>query len=285
MRSLSRFLLRHRRLRLVTLVSAPMLWLIVAYLGSLLSLLLTAFYSQDPLTGIVRKLGLGNFRTITNFHKYPVYKNVVLRSLGLAVSVTIIDLLIALPVAFYLAKLASPRIRRILSVAVTLPLWTSYLVKAYAWRTFVDPGAGLIKRVVGVTPGFGLTSTAVVLAYLWLPFAILPIYAGLERLPDSLLEASADLGGKTAMTIRKVIVPVLAPALVAASIFTFSLSLGDYLAVELVGGQGKAQLLGTIVKSNYNQNGSLAAAVSLIPVIIMLVYLFGARFTGALENL
>ncbi len=271
--------------RLLALVSAPMIWLVVAYLGSLVSLLLTAFYSQDSFKGVIRKPGLGNFRTMLDFDKHPVYKNVVLRTLGLALSVTVIDLLIALPVAFYLAKIATPKIRRLLSVAVTLPLWASYLVKAYAWRTFVDPGAGIIKKVIGVTPGYGLTSTAIVLAYLWLPYAILPIYAGLERLPDSLLEASADLGGQTMMTIRKVIVPVLAPALVAASIFTFSLSLGDYIAVDLVGGQGKTQLIGTLVRTNVNLNGPLAAAVSLIPVVIMLVYLFGARFTGALENL
>ncbi len=272
---------KQSRWQLFGLLSAPMAWLVVAYLGALAALLLTSLYRLDSFSGaMIKEIGTDNFSEILT---KPVYRAVVIRTLVIAIAVTIIDLALALPISFYLAKIATPRVRRILTVAVTMPLWASYLVKAYAWRTFVDPGDGLIKQVFGVTTGLGLKSTTLVLAYLWLPYAILPIYAGLERLPDSLLEASADLGGKAGMTFRKVVIPVLGPALVAASIFTFSLSLGDYIAVDLVG--GKTQMLGSVVYDNFSQNGPLAAAVSLIPMIIMFVYLLGARKTGALDNL
>lgn len=258
-----------------------MTWLVVAYLGALAAMLVTSFYKLDGFTGAtIKEFGLQNFQEINN---KEVYFSVVVRTLLVALAVTVIDLLLAVPISFYLAKIATPKVRRILSVAVTMPLWASYLVKAYAWRTFVDPGDGLIKKVFGVTPGLGLVSTTIVLAYLWLPYAILPIYSGLERLPDSLLEASADLGGHAWVTFRKVVIPVLGPALVAGSIFTFSLSLGDYIAVGLVG--GKTQMIGTVVNSYFVQNGPLAAAVSLIPMAIMLVYLLGARKSGALDNL
>lgn len=272
---------KQSRWQLYGLLSAPMAWLVIAYLGALASLLLTSFYKLDSFSGaLIREFGTDNFREMLTT---PVYRAVVVRTLLIAISVTIIDLALAVPISFYLAKIATPRVRRILTVAVTMPLWASYLVKAYAWRTFVDPGDGFIKRVFGVTPGLGLTSTTIVLAYLWLPFAILPIYTGLERLPDSLLEASADLGARAGLTFRKVVLPVLGPALVAGSIFTFSLSLGDYIAVDLVG--GKTQMIGSVVYDNFVQNGPLSAAVSLIPMIIMFVYLFGARKTGALDNL
>ncbi len=258
-----------------------MVWLVVAYLGALAALLITSFYKLDGFSGAtIKEFGFQNF---TEIRTVSVYRHVVVRTVLVATAVTVIDLALAIPISFYLAKIASPRVRRILSVAVTMPLWASYLVKAYAWRTFVDPGDGLIKKVFGVTPGLGLASTTIVLAYLWLPYAILPVYAGLERLPDSLLEASADLGGHALVTFRKVVIPVLGPALVAGSIFTFSLSMGDYIAVDLVG--GKTQMIGSVVYDNFVQNGPLAAAVSLIPMAIMLVYLLGARQTGALENM
>jgi putative spermidine/putrescine transport system permease protein len=174
-------------------------------------------------------------------------------------------------------------VRRFVAVAVTMPLWASYLVKAYSMRAFLDPAGGIIKKTIGVSPGFGLVSTVLVLAYLWLPYAILPLYAGLERLPNSVLEASSDLGAHAGPTVRRIVIPILAPAIVAASIFTFSLSLGDYIAVDIVG--GKTQLLGSVVYDNFVQNGPLAAAVAIIPMIIMFVYLLGARRTGAFENL
>ena len=281
MRSLARFLHRHSRLRLAALLGAPLAWLVVAYLGSLAALLVTSLYRVDSFTSkLVKDVGWRNFNEVITT---PVYRRVVLRSVLVAIGVTIVDLLLALPVAFYLAKVASPRIRRIVAVAVTMPLWASYLVKAYAMRAFLDPAGGLIKKAIGVSPGFGLASTVLVLAYLWLPYAILPLYAGLERLPNSVLEASSDLGGHAGSTVRRIVMPILAPAIVAASIFTFSLSLGDYIAVDIVG--GKTQLLGSVVYDNFVQNGPLAAAVAIIPMIIMFVYLLGARSTGAFENL
>jgi putative spermidine/putrescine transport system permease protein len=281
MRSLARFLHRHGHVRLAALLVAPMAWLVIAYLGSLAAMLLTSLYRLDSFSNkLIREPGLQNFSEILTT---PVYRRVVLRSLAVAAGVTVFDLLLALPVAFYIAKIATPRVRRILAVAVTMPLWASYLVKAYAMRTFLDPSDGLIKRVLGVSPGFGLPSTVIVLAYLWLPYAVLPLVAGLERLPNSLLEASSDLGGRAWPTFRRVVIPILGPALVAASIFTFSLSLGDYIAVDIVG--GKTQLIGSVVYDNFVQNGPLAAAVAIIPMIIMMVYLFGARATGALDNI
>jgi putative spermidine/putrescine transport system permease protein len=280
-KQLSRFFFRHGHARLAALVLAPLAWLVVAYLGSLGALLVTSLYRVDSFTTkMVKEPGWQNFEEILTT---PVYRRVVLRSILVAAGVTLVDLVLALPVAFYLAKIATPRVRRILAVMVTMPLWASYLVKAYAMRSFLDPADGLLKKVLGVTPGFGLTSTIIVLAYLWLPYAILPIYAGLERLPNSLLEASSDLGAHAGPTFRRVILPILGPAIVAASIFTFSLSLGDYIAVDIVG--GKTQLVGSVVYDNFVQNGPLAAAVAIIPMIIMTVYLLGARATGALDNL
>jgi putative spermidine/putrescine transport system permease protein len=277
----SRFFFRHGHARLAALVLAPLAWLVIAYLGSLGALLLTSLYRVDSFTTkLVKDPGLQNFEELITT---PVYRRVVLRSILVAAGVTVIDLFLAIPVGFYLAKVATARVRRALAVLVTMPLWASYLVKAYAMRSFLDPADGLIKKLLGVTPGFGLASTILVLAYLWLPYAILPIYAGLERLPNSLLEASSDLGAHAWPTMRRVILPILAPAVVAASIFTFSLSLGDYLAVDIVG--GKTQLVGSVVYDNFVQNGPLAAAVAVIPMIIMTVYLLGARATGALDNL
>ena len=165
-----------------------------------------------------------------------------------------------------------------------MPLWASYLVKAYAWRTFLDPEGGLLRKVFGASPGFGLPAIVLVLAYLWLPYAILPIYAGLDRLPDSLLEASSDLGGRAGATFRSIVFPLLLPALLAASIFTFSLSLGDYITVGIVG--GKTQMIGNVIYANFGVNNvPLAAAFAVVPMLIMVVYLLLVRRSGALENL
>jgi putative spermidine/putrescine transport system permease protein len=280
-RGVSRFLHRHRNVRLVGLLFAPMTWLVLAYLGSLAALLITSFYSVDSFTTkMVKEVGLGNYRDLLS---ESVFRRVTLRTVGVAAAVTVVDLLLALPIAFYLAKVASARVRQALVVATTIPLWASYIVKAYAWRTFLDPAGGLIKKLFGGSPGFGLTSIVIVLAYLWLPFAILPIYAGLERLPDSLLEASADLGGHGGVTIRRVIVPILTPALIAATIFTFSLSLGDYITVDIVG--GKTQMIGSVIYDNFGPNPPLAAAFAVVPFVAMVIYIGLIRRTGALENL
>jgi putative spermidine/putrescine transport system permease protein len=280
-RSVSRSLHQRARLRLSLLLTAPALWLVVAYVGALAALLATAFFSIDEFTSaMVKKVGFGNFHElVTN----KVYRDVAVRTVGVALSVTVIDAVIAVPVAFYLAKVASPRVRSFAAVAVLLPLWASYLVKTYAWRVILSPSGGVADRWFGGTPGFGLVAVTIVLAYLWLPYMILPIYAGLERLPNSLLEASADLGARAGTTFRAVIVPLLVPALIAGSIFTFSLSMGDYIAVQIVG--GTTQMLGSVVYRNFVDDLPLAAAFSAVPVVVMVVYLVLARRTGAFENL
>jgi putative spermidine/putrescine transport system permease protein len=277
---------RHPRLRLVLLLAAPMLILVVVYLGALAVLLLSAFWSTDTFTGdIVKSFTLDNFRDVVTS---STYRTVIVRTVLVALAVTVICALLAFPMAFYMAKVASPRARRLLVVAVLTPLWASYLVKAYAWRAMLA-GDGVVNWALAPFglrgPGFGLTATVIVLSYLWLPFMVLPVYAGLERLPDSLLEASGDLGAKAGRTFRSVVLPLAFPAVVAGSIFTFSLSLGDYIAVQIVG--GKSQLLGNLIQGNAGaaNNLPLAAALAAVPIVIMVVFLLGIRRTGALDNL
>lgn len=275
-RALAAFLHRRPGVRLSLLLSAPLAWLGLAYLGALAALFVTAFWSTDTFTGaLVRTFTWANFQDLVTVE---VYRTVALRSIGVALAVTLIDLVIAFPMAFAMAKLASPRSRRWLVIAVLTPLWASYLVKAYAWRVLLSSG-GLLGW------GFGLTATILTLSYLWLPYMILPIYAGLERLPNSLLEAAGDLGARSWRVFRTVVWPLTFPAVVAGSIFTFSLSLGDYIAVKIVG--GKSQLIGNVVYDNIGAANNLpfAAAVATVPVVIMLAYLAAVRRTGALENL
>jgi putative spermidine/putrescine transport system permease protein len=278
----------HRRpgLRAGLLLAPPMLWLGVAYLGALAALFVTAFWGQNSFTGEVERTW-----TLRNFHDLltiGVYRTVTLRTIGIAALVTVVDAVIAFPVAFFMAKVASRRTQGILVVAVLMPLWASYLVKAYAWRGMLGTG-GLVSwvaRPFGLdTPGYGLTAVILTLAYLWLPFMILPIYAGLERLPGSLLEASADLGARNGTTLRRVVLPTVFPAIVAGSIFTFSLTLGDYIAVRIVGGAN--QMLGNVVYDNVGAANNLpfAAAMATVPVVVMLAYLAAVRRTGALDNL
>jgi putative spermidine/putrescine transport system permease protein len=268
------------------LLLPPLLWLGVAYLGALGALFLAAFWTTNEFTGdLVKVFTLDNFRSLLD---QPVYRTITARTLGVAVLVTLVDAALALPVAFFMAKVARPGLQRLLVIAVLMPLWASYLVKAYAWRGMLSEG-GLISWLgapFGLgSPGYGLAATTLVLAYLWLPYMILPIYAGLERLPDSLFEASADLGAHSATTLRRVVLPMGFPAVVAGSIFTFSLSMGDYIAVRIVGGTG--QLLGNVVYDNAGAANNLpfAAAVATVPVVVMLAYLAAVRRTGALENL
>jgi putative spermidine/putrescine transport system permease protein len=279
-------LLRRPGLRTTLLLTPPMLWLGVAYLAALGALFVTAFWGQNSFTGDVERVfTLQNFKDLFTIE---VYRTITVRTLVIAATVTVVDGLLALPVAFYMAKVASPRAQRLLVIAVLMPLWASYLVKAYAWRGMFSEG-GLIDwagKPFGLhSPGYGLTATTITLAYLWLPYMILPIFAGLERVPDSLFEASGDLGAGALTTIRRVVLPMAFPAVVAGSIFTFSLSLGDYIAVQIVGGAG--QLLGNVVFSNVGSANNLpfASALATVPVVVMLVYLAAARRTGALDNL
>jgi len=284
--AITSFLHRKPGLRLGMLLSAPLLWLGLAYLGALAALFVTAFWHTDPFTGqVVTEWSLDNFRTLFTD---SVYRTISFRTVGVAVLVTVIDAIIAYPMAFYLAKLASPRARRLLVIAVMTPLWASYLVKAYSWRAMLS-GNGVLHWLLNPfgldTPGYGLTATVITLSYLWLPYMILPIYAGIERLPNSVLEASGDLGAGAWRTFRSVMLPLTYPAIVAGSIFTFSLSLGDFITVKIVG--GTSQLLGNVVYDNIGAANNLpfAATVATVPVVIMLGYLAAVRRTGALENL
>jgi len=277
---------RRPGLRVGLLLTPPMLWLGVAYLGALAALLITSLWSQNDFTGNIERIWtLDNFRDLFTIE---VYRTIALRTIGIAALVTVIDAVLAFPIALFMAKVASPRWQRVLVIAVLMPLWASYLVKAYAWRGLVSAD-GLLQTIASPfglgTPGYGLIATTMTLAYLWLPYMILPIYAGLERVPNSLFEASADLGAGSATTLRRVVLPVVFPAVVAGSIFTFSLSMGDYIAVKIVGGTG--QLLGNVVYDNQGAANNLpfAAAVATVPIVVMLAYLAAVRRTGALEQL
>ena len=277
---------RSEGLRTGLLLLPPMLWLGVAYLAALGALFLTSLWGQNDFTGQIERVW--TFDNYRQLWEVPVYRTIAFRTIGIAALVTVIDAVLAFPIALYMAKVASPRVQRLLVIAVLMPLWASYLVKAYAWRGMFSEG-GLIDSVgkpFGIqSPGYGLTATTITLAYLWLPYMILPIYAGLERVPGSLLEASGDLGAGSWTTLRRVVLPMAFPAVVAGSIFTFSLSLGDYIAVQIVGGAG--QLIGTVVYANVGSANNLpfAAAFATVPVVVMLVYLAAVRRTGALENL
>ncbi len=281
-RRFSGYLHSRPTIRLVALLSLPLFWLVVAYLGSLAVLFASAFWSVDSFTGNVNR----TFTTdnIVYVLKTSVFRAVTLRTIGVAAAVTVICAVLAIPMAFFMAKVASRRAQRWLVIAVLTPLWASYLVKAYAWRTMLQ-NDGVLEWMGLPSPGFGLPATIITLSYLWLPFMILPIYAGLERLPDSLLDASGDLGARSFRTFRSVAFPLMLPAIAAGSIFTFSLSLGDYIAVKIVG--AKTQMLGNVV---YDQlltanNLPLAAAVALIPVLVMVIYLMLMRRAGALSEL
>jgi len=285
-RRLSSLLSARPRLRLSLLLSAPLTWLVLIYVVALAALLVTAFWSVDSFTGeLNRSFTLENIREITT---ESLYRTVTIRTLTVALVVTVVDVAIALPIAFYMAKIASRRMQRILLIAVLTPLWASYLVKAFAWRSVLSD-VGILEwstsRLGLESPGYGLVAVVMTQAYIWLPYVILPIFAGLERVPDSLLDAAGDLGASAWQTLRTVVFPMLVPAIIAGSIFSFSLTLGDYITVNIVGGAN--QMLGNLVYTNVGaaNNLPLAAAVALIPVLIMIGYLSVVRRTGALDNL
>jgi putative spermidine/putrescine transport system permease protein len=261
-------------------------WLVLVYVVALAALLVSALWTVDSFTGeINRSLTLDNLKEITT---ESLYRTVTLRTIGVATLVTLVDIVIALPIAFYMAKVASRRMQRILVIAVLTPLWASYLVKAFAWRSVLSDGGiyqWAASRIGLDTPGYGLTAVVITQAYIWLPYVILPIFAGLERVPNSLLDASGDLGASTWQTMRTIVFPMLTPAIIAGSIFSFSLTLGDYITVNIVGGAN--QMLGNLVYTNVGaaNNLPLAAAIALIPIVIMIGYLTAVRRTGALENL
>jgi putative spermidine/putrescine transport system permease protein len=283
---ISALLHRSPRLRLAGLLTAPAAWLILVYIAALAALLITALWTVDTFTGKVSTTW--TFDNISTVLTTSVYQVITLRTIYIAVAVTVIDMVIALPIAFFIAKVATARWQKLLVIAVLMPLWASYLVKAYAWRNVLAEG-GLLEwlgRPIGLdSPGYSETAVILTLAYIWLPYMILPIHAGFERVPNSMLEASGDLGAKPWTTMRLVMLPILVPSIIAGTIFTFSLSLGDYITAQIVG--GTTQMLGTVVYANVGaaNNLPLAAAVSLIPIVIIMIYLFVVRRTGALNNL
>ncbi len=261
------------------LLAAPMAWLVVAYLGALGFIFATAFFTTDPFTSkVVVTFTTENFSELFS----PTYLRIVGRTLLIAALVTVLCMLIAVPFAFFMARVAPRRVQGLLVALVLVPLWASYLVKAYAWRAMLQPG-GVLESVTGSTPGYGLVAVVLTLTYLWLPYMILPVYSGFERLPEAHLEASADLGGSAGTTFRRIVLPSLMPSIVAGSIFTFSLSLGDYIAVQIVG--GKLQVLGTTVLQNIVLDLPFAAALGTFSVVIMVVYLTLAGRAGALDKL
>jgi putative spermidine/putrescine transport system permease protein len=270
------------RLQVGGLLAGPLGWLVLGYLGSLVLLLIAAFWSVDPLTGLtVKSFTLENFESLFN---EPVYRTIVWRTVRTALLVTLTDALLAFPIAFYMAKVASRRGKALLVIGILLPLWSSYLVKVYAWRTLLSADGALnwALEPLGIHgPGYGTTAVWLVMSYLWLPYMTLPIYAGLERIPDSLLSASEDLGASPFTTFRRVILPLAFPAVVAGSIFTFSLTLGDYITPKLVSND---QFIGNVIFNNISNNQPFAAALALVPIVVMIAYLLVARKLGAFEH-
>jgi putative spermidine/putrescine transport system permease protein len=284
-RRLSSFFYRHRRARLGALLAGPVGWLVIGYIGSLAVMLVAAFWQLDPFTQeIEHEWTLENFKTLFT---EPVYRTITFRTVGMAAAVTVGCAVLAFPIAYYMARIASRRTRRVLVVAVLIPLWASYLVKVYTWRTILAENGVLnwMLSPFGIGgPGYSLVGLWLVFTYLWLPYMILPIYAGLERIPPSLLEASADLGARSGSTFARVVLPLAFPAVVAGSIFTFSLTLGDYITPEVVSSK---QFIGNVIYDNIGVANNLpfAAAYAFVPIAVMIGYLYVAKRLGAFENL
>ena len=285
---LSALLWRHPRVKLALLLAAPVLAFAVVYLGALVSLFISAFWQVDAFTAkVIHTWTLDNFRTLWDDH---TYWRITGRTIGIATAVTVTDVVLAFPLAYFMARLASRRTRAALFVLVLLPLWSSYLVRIYAWRTILAKNGALNWALNGIgLPDANLAYTNwamwIVFSYVWLPFMILPVYAALERIPDNYLEASQDLGAKGSRTLRSVILPLALPGIVAGSIFTFSLTLGDFITPALVGGAGSS-FIGNVVEEQVGQpNIPFAAAFATVPVVVMGIYLVIARRVGAFEAL
>src|ERR1700674_2660832 len=283
------FLWRFPWLRPLLLLTPPMAWFVLVYFASLVLLLITAFWSIDPFTTqIVQVWNTNNFRIILT---EPTYRAIIGRTVLIAALVTITDAVLAFPFAYFMARVASRRVATFLFAAVLLPLWASYIARVYA-RILILNHSGLLNwslQSIGLpAANIGYTNTAMwlVFSYIWLPFMIIPVYAALERVPDSLLEAAADLGARRWRTTLDVVLPLALPGVVAGSIFTFSLTLGDYITPILVGGAG-SQFIGNVVYSNVGiaNNIPFAAALATVPVVIMAVYLLAAQRLGAFEAL
>jgi putative spermidine/putrescine transport system permease protein len=285
---------------LALLLGPPLVYMGIVYLGSLFTLLINSFYYLEEFTGlVVREFTLQTYRQLLE----PAHLEIFSRTATMAAAVTIVDALIAFPLAYYIAKFASPRLKTWLIIAVTIPLWSSYLVRVYAWKLILAKEGILswfihllgldgavnwllsFESIGGSSLALSPIGMFIVFAYIWLPYMIIPIQTALERVPDSLLEASSDLGARPAQTFRTVILPLAFPGVVAGSIFTFSLTLGDFI-VPLSLGNSKF-FIGQAVYSYQGTAGNipLAAAMTMGPVIIMIVYLLVARRLGAFDAL
>lgn len=276
--------MQRRRLHLAGLLALPLAWLIGIYIFSLVMLIITAFWTTDSFTSKV-KPGF----TLRNFEQLfvnPAYVSTSLRTLIMAIAVTLICILLAVPLGIFMAKVAKPWLQALLAVAVTLPLWAGYLVKILAMRvTFNETGfVNWALAPLGLSgPGFSEFTTVLTLVYLWFPYMAVPVFTAVSQIPKNVFDASADLGAGAFHTIRTVVLPLITPAIIAGSVFTFSLSLGDYIAAKFVG--GSTQMIGSVIASNINLNPPLAAAFSVVPIVFVLVYLISVRRTGALERM
>jgi len=282
-------LFRRPWLRAGLLLSGPTAWFVLIYLGALFLLFLSALWSVDSFSGkVVHNWTLANFETL---FKVSAYRTIALRTVGIAAAVTVTDILLAVPFAFFAARIAPKRLQAVLFVAVLIPLWSSYLVRVFAWRLILAKD-GILNWFVGniglgsLNIGYSNWAMWIVFSYIWLPFMILPVWASIERVPDSFIEASADLGARGWRSFRLVLLPLILPGIVAGSIFTFSLTLGDFITPTLVGGAG-SDFIGNVVYRSVGiaNDVPFAAAFAVVPVIVMGVYLLLARRLGAFEAL
>jgi putative spermidine/putrescine transport system permease protein len=271
------------------LLAPPVLAFLLVYIAALVALFVSAFWGVDPFTSkLIHTWSLDNFRTLWDD---PTYRRVAFRTVYIAAAVTVTDAIIAFPFAYFMARVAGGRTRALLFVLVLLPLWASYLARVYAWRLILNSDGLLnwsLHKVGLPSAGIAYSNTAmwIVFSYIWLPFMILPVYASLERIPHSYIEASRDLGAKSFRTLRTVILPLALPGVVAGSIFTFSLTLGDYITPVLIGGTS-SQFIGNVVYDSVNQSSNLpfGAAFAVVPLLVMGVYLAVARRLGAFDAL
>jgi putative spermidine/putrescine transport system permease protein len=299
-RRISNFLYLHPRVLLAVLLLPPLIWFAVVYLGALVAMLVNSFYSLDGFTGqVVHRFTLQTYAKLLD----PTNIQIFSRTTFMAACVTLASILISFPLAYYMARFAPPRLKTFLYLAVTLPLWSSYVVRVYSWRLILAQEGivswfthlihvdGLLDRYLALPvvggPSLSVSSTGIflVFVYIWLPYMILPIQTALERVPRSLIEASSDLGAKPAQTFRSVILPLALPGVVAGSIFTFSLTLGDFIVPSLFG--NSSFFIGKAVLTYQGTSGNipLAAAFTMGPIVIMIGYLLIARKLGAFNAL
>ncbi len=280
---------RHEGAANAALLGLPAIWFLALYLAAIGALLITAFWQVDDLSGaLIPGFSLSNFAILVNT---PIYRTIALRTIFIASVVTLTDAVLAWPFAYAMVRLAGPKLRAALMALVLVPLWSSYLARVYAWRLILAHD-GVLNWALGsiglpgLQIGYSNWAMWIVFSYLWLPFMILPVAAALERIPPSLLEASADLGERGMATFRRVILPMALPGMVAGAIFTFSLTLGDFVTPMLVGGTG-SDFIGNVVYSNVGVTNNIpfAAAYATLPLGVMALFLLLARKLGAFDAL